>query len=364
MPDRSIISDAADGPDPPSANVSEPTMSAAATEVVAVAATRPPLVRLAERAGGLWTLGVLAGLVIVFGLVAPGFYSQANWLATSQYAVEFMLLALGQTFVIITGGIDLSDGAMLGLSSMAASVLMFHFMGTGNGSTPLVIAGSATAVVVGALVGLTNGLIITKVKVTPFIVTLGMLGIATGATYLLNGGMEVTSLPPQVAALGNTLIGGWIAVPVAITAGLAVVSWLVLSRTQFGLRTYAIGSNPLAARRAGINVDRHLIRVYLISGSLSGVAGLMVMARFASASPLAGANDELNAIAAAVIGGASLFGGRGTILGTVVGTFIISILVTGLILAHVETFWQQVAVGVILIAAVAADQVRMRLQSL
>ena len=324
-------------------------------------ASKRRLVRVVERAGGLWTLAVLAGLILIFGFVAPGFYSQANWLATSEYAVEFMLLALGETFVIITGGIDLSVGAMLGLSSMAAAVVMAHFMGNGAGSVPLAIAGGVTAVLVGGLVGVLNGFLITKLRVTPFVVTLGTLGMATGATYLLNNGGEVVNLPPQIADLGNSVIAGWLSVPVVITAALCVVCWLALSRKRFGLRTYAIGSNPLAARRAGINVDRHLINVYLISGLLAGVAGLMVMARFASASPVYGATDNLTAIAAVVIGGASLFGGRGTVLGTIVGTFIVSILVTGLILAHVEPFWQEVAVGMILIAAVAADQVRVRL---
>jgi ribose transport system permease protein len=318
--------------------------------------------RLAERVGGMWTVGVLILLILIFGFVAPEFYSQANWLATSEYAVEFMLLALAETFVIITGGIDLSVGAMLGLSSMSSAVLMSDLMGSGNGSIPIVIGGIVLALIVGAAVGLLNGLLITKLRVAPFIVTLGTLGMATGATYLLNNGEEVATVPSQVADIGNTVIGGWVAVPVLITAVLCLACWLVLSRTRFGLRTYAIGSNPVAAQRAGINVNRHLVVVYVIAGFLSGVAGLMVMSRFASASPLAGANDNLSAIAAVVIGGASLFGGRGTVLGSIVGTFVISILVTGLILAHVQTFWQQVAVGAILIAAVTADQIRMRLQ--
>ncbi|MGH9066210.1 MAG: ABC transporter permease [Acidimicrobiales bacterium] len=316
----------------------------------------------AERIGGIWTLGVLIALVLGFGFVAPNFYSRDNWLATSQYAVEFMLLALGQTFVIITAGIDLADGAMLGISSMVAALLMSDLLGGHSGSPLITAAGFAAGLATGTVVGVVNGLIITKMKLTPFIATLGTLGMATGATFLLNGGAEVSNLPSQVAAIGNTVLVGWLPIPVLVAAFFCLVTWLLLSRTRFGLRTYAIGSNETAARRAGINVDRHLVWVYVISGFLSGVAGLLVMSRFSVGNPLAGANDELDAIAAVVIGGASLFGGRGTIAGTIIGTFVISVLVTGLVLAHVQPFWQQVAVGAVLIGAVWADQIRGRLR--
>jgi ribose transport system permease protein len=146
-----------------------------------------------------------------------------------------------------------------------------------------------------------------------------------------------------------------------IAAVVCIVMGLVLHRTRFGLRTYAVGSNNVGARRAGINVNAHLVGVYTISGFLGGLAGMMVMANFAVATPVAGTNDELNAIAAVVIGGASLFGGRGHMLGTVVGTFIIALLVTGLVLVGVSGSWQQVATGIIIVAAVAVDQVRLRL---
>jgi ribose transport system permease protein len=139
---------------------------------------------------------------------------------------------------------------------------------------------------------------------------------------------------------------------------IAIIFGFVLARTRFGLRTYAIGSNEIAARRAGIRVDRHLIMVYALSGFLAGIAGLLVTANFSSASPIAGANDELYAIASVVIGGASIFGGRGTIFGTVIGTAILSVLTTGLVLTNVAPFWQQVAIGVVVIAAVAVDRVR------
>lgn len=316
----------------------------------------------AERIGGLWTLGVLIALIVAFGFVAHNFYSQANWLATSEYAVEYLMLALGETFVIVTAGIDLSVGATLGFSGMAGALLMADLLGSSSGSLPTTVVGIVVILAAGTVVGLVNGLLITKLHLTPFIVTLGILGMATGAIYLLNNGVEVSTVPSQFGKIGTTVIAGWLPVPVLVTAGFCVLTWLLLARTRFGLRTYAIGSNEAAARRAGIDVDRHLLKVYALTGFLAGVAGLLVTARFTAASVTAGLNDELDAIAAVVIGGASLFGGRGSILGTIIGTFVISVLVTGLILANVQSFWQQVAVGAVLIGAVWADQLRGRLR--
>jgi len=316
----------------------------------------------AERIGGAWTLGVLVALIIAFGIVNSHFFSRANWLATSEYAVEYLMLALGQTFVIITAGIDLSVGAMLGFSGMAGALLMADLLGGRSASVGITVLGIVAILVAGSAIGLINGLLVTKLKLTPFIVTLGTLGMATGAIYLLNNGAEVSTVPSQFAVIGTTVIAGWLPVPVLIAACFCVITWLLLSRTRFGLRTYAIGSNEAAARRAGINVDRHLIYVYTLTGFLAGVAGLLVTARFTAASVTAGLNDELDAIAAVVIGGASLFGGRGTIQGTIIGTLVISVLVTGLVIANVQSFWQQVAVGAVLIAAVWADQLRIRLR--
>lgn len=316
--------------------------------------------RFMERIGPLWTLGVLVILVVSFGAAAPELYTKAAWLSTSNYAVEYLILAIGQTFVIVTSGIDLADGATLGFSAMAGSLLMEHLLAghTSGGLTTLI--GIVVILAAGAGIGLANGLIITRVKLPPFIVTLGTLTAITGATDLLNNGTEITNLPPFVSeTLGTTsYLSGWLPLPVLITAALAVAFGLLLARTRFGLRTYAIGSNEIATRRAGINVDRHLIWVYVISGLLAGVAGLMVTANFSAASPIAGANDELYAIASVVIGGASIFGGRGTIFGTVIGTAIIAVLTTGLVLANVQPFWQQVAIGAVVIGAVAVDRVR------
>ena len=244
---------------------------------------------------------------------------------------------------------------------MAGAMVMRALIGAAL-PTPMVLsAGIVAALVTGTAIGWLNGQAITRLKLTPFVVTLGMLSMATGGLYLLNDGSNLDTIPPVIGTLGALALWGWLPVTVLVAVLFCLLTALLLAQTRFGLRTYAIGSNPLGAMRAGIDVRGHLVKVYMLSGFLSSVAGLMVMARFASASVQAGANDELDAITAVVIGGASLFGGRGTIMGTVIGSFVITVMVTGLILVGVQPFWQQVAVGAILIFAVAMDQLRDRL---
>jgi len=333
----------------------------AETEAEAELESAPIFQRFMERIGALWTLGVLGALVVAFGIAAPTLYTKAAWLATSSFAVEYLILAIGQTYVIVTAGIDLADGATLGFSAMAGSLIMANMLGAHSSGGLAAFAGVLVMLATGTGIGLVNGIIITRGKLPPFIVTLGTLTAVAGATDLLNNGTEITNIPGFVTSLGTaSVFSGWLPVPVLIALALAVIFGLMLTRTRFGLRTYAIGSNEIAARRAGIHVDSHLVRVYMISGFLAGVAGLLVTANFSAASPIAGANDELYAIAAVVIGGASIFGGRGTMFGTVIGTGIIAVLTTGLVLANVQPFWQQVAIGAVVIGAVAVDRVRTR----
>jgi ribose transport system permease protein len=321
----------------------------------------PAFQRFMERIGAFWTLGVLILLIVIFGIAAPSLYTKAAWLSTSSYAVEYLILAVGQTFVIVTAGIDLSDGATLGFAGMAGALLMEHMLNSHSSSTLTSVAGIAAMLASGIVIGVGNGLLITRIKLPPFIVTLGTLTAVTGFTNLLNNGTEITTLPSFISNLGTaSIFSGWLPIPVLVALVVAVVFGLILARTRFGLRTYAIGSNDLGARRAGVRVDRHLVMVYAISGFLAGLAGLLVTANFSAATPIAGANDELYAIAAVVIGGASIFGGRGTIFGTVIGTAILSVLTTGLVLTNVAPFWQQVAIGFVVIAAVAIDRVRTR----
>lgn len=306
-------------------------------------------------------MGMFIVVVVVFAIIAPHFLSKDYWLATSEYIVEYLLLALGQTFVLAAAGIDISDGAILGFSGMVGADVMSHLTGGGSGGAVTIIVGLVVCLLTGAIIGCLNGFVITKFHVHAFIVTLGTLTILTGAVDLVSDGNEISNLPNGITTIGNYLVLGWFSVPVVVTAGACIACMVILNRLRFGARTAAIGSNKLSATRSGINVDRHLIMVYGFSGLLAGLAGFVVTAHFSSASPLAGTNDELYAIAGVVIGGASLSGGRGTILGTIVGTGLISVLTTALILLNIEPFWEEVIIGFILILAVSADQARIRL---
>ena len=308
-----------------------------------------------DRARGFWILGVLIAMIVIFGVLAPGFLSLQNWVSTSVYATETLLLGIGETYVIATGGIDLSVGSTLGLSAITSSLVMAALANYGGFS---VMLGVLVALMTGALVGFVNGIVITKLRITPFIATLGMLGIASGVGFLLSGGNDITNIPPSLSAFGSYVFGHFLGMPVLVTAVVAVVSGIWLAKTRFGRRTYAIGSNREAARVSGIPIDRHLIKIYTLTGVFAGIAGLLNVARFAIGSPTAGQNDELNAIAAVVIGGASLFGGEGTIFGTTIGAIIVSMLVTALVILNVQSYWQIVATGAIIIIAVYVDQLQ------
>ncbi len=313
------------------------------------------------RARDFWIGGVLIVLILLFGLISPNFLTRPSWLNTSNTAVEVLLLAVGETFVICTGGIDLSVGAILGFSGMAGGWVMQTYFPNAVGAAPGVLAvGFLATIAVGALFGLVNGVLIAKMDIPPFVVTLGTLGIATGLGDLLNNGQEISNIPTSVAKIGNFNIFNWIPMPVFIAALLTIVAAIILHRTRFGAHTLAIGDSKEAVIRAGINDRRHLIKVYVLSGVLAGVAAVLVISRIGAASPLSGSTDNLSAIAAVVIGGTSLFGGRGSIVGSVIGTAIIAVLLTGLIVINVPPFWQMVAVGAVLILAVYIDQLRNR----
>jgi ribose transport system permease protein len=308
--------------------------------------------------GDFWILGVLLFLVLIFTLINPVFFSLANWVNTSTFMTDTLILALAETIVILTAGIDLSVGANMGLSSIVFALILQYGLESGMSlwvSLPLGIAGGLAT---GVTVGLVNGFIITRWKITPFIATLGMLGVCTGLTFIVSQGTSVTNLPEEIGTIGNQVYFDVIGFSVLVTMITVAVMYLLLTKTRFGRHTYAIGSNIEAAKRAGINVNRHLTKVYALSGFLSALAGIIIVMRFVNGSPLTGSHTELNAIAAVVIGGTSLFGGRGTIWGTVVGAGIIAIMLTGLVLAHVQVYWQIVSVGAIIILAVYMDQLR------
>ena len=331
------------------------------------AASAPPLHRALWHRGraavrDLWIGGVLLALIVAFSVDSPYFLTRANWLNTSSTGTEVLLLAVGETFVICAGGIDLSVGAVLGFAGTAGAWVMSQLTaGQPAGAEVGVVAlGFAAAVAAGLAFGLVNGLLVAWAGIPPFVVTLGTLGIATGFGFLLNNGQEISAIPGSVTTFGNDNLGGWVPVPVRITAVITIWCGLLLAKTRFGAYTLSIGDSREAVVRAGINDRRYLLEIYTLSGVLAGVAAVLVMARLGAGSPDSGATDNLNAIAAVVIGGASLFGGRGTVIGSVIGTGIIAVLLTGLVLVNVPPFWQEVAVGVVLIAAVYIDQLRNR----
>jgi ribose transport system permease protein len=294
----------------------------------------------------------LLGLVLLsvtLSILTPHFLTTDNLLSIALQTAIIAILALGQVYVIISGGIDLSVGSILALSGVISAQLLV----SGWPTALAIVAG----VLAGALLGFINGLVITKGKLPPFIVTLGMMGVARGLSLVLTDGLPVSGLPETFTKLGNERIF-YIPIPVIFLIVVTIKSAFILSRTIFGRYVYSIGSNEEAAQLSGINVNFHKLMIYVVCGLLSGLAGVLLTARLVSAQPTAGTGYELDAIAAVVIGGASLMGGVGTVGGTIIGAFIMGVLRNGLNLLNVTPFWQQIAIGVVIVLAVYLDQMR------
>jgi ribose transport system permease protein len=307
-----------------------------------------------------WTFLILLGIVAAFALLRfEQFATVFNFRNIAADASGLLIIAVGMTFVIITAGIDLSVGSVLVFSGVIAAKVMLGLGGQGWGA---ILVGLAAGLAAGLAWGVVNGVLVTKARVPPLIVTLGTLGMALGSALLITGGIDVRGVPLELTTTIG--IGQLAGVPyvVIIAAVVTAIGAITLGMTRFGRYTYAIGSNAEAARRAGINVDRHLIKVYGLSGFLAGMAGMVSLARFATTTIGAHSTDPLAAIAAVVLGGTSLFGGIGTVLGTLVGVFIPAVLQNGFVILGVQPFWQQVAVGAILIVAVYIDQLKRRAQ--
>ena len=281
-----------------------------------------------------------------------------NLQSIAVFAVAPLLLATGQTFVIISGGIDLSLGFIMGLAAVVAAHVINTFT-PGLGMPMAVLLGLLIAVLVAAVPGTINGLLVSRLKVPPFIGTLGMFGVARGVAFLLAGGTTVPVSNSLFATIGN---GRFMNVPyiVIITAVFVLVMHYLLSQTRFGQHNYAIGANVQAARRAGIDIKAHLLRLYILSACCAGLAGVLYSARFNAGAAQAGEPLQLDCVAAVVIGGASLFGGSGTIIGTVAGAFVIAVIQYGLVFVNVEPFWQFISVGVVIIISVLIDQAQRR----
>jgi erythritol transport system permease protein len=320
----------------------------------------------------LRTFIALFAVLIFFAFAAPNFLHTANLVLMSKHVALNAFLAIGMTFVIITGGIDLSVGSIVGLCGMVAGGLILHGVDLRNGYTlffnvPEIIV---IILVLGILVGLVNGLLVTWLNVAPFIATLGTLYVARGAALLISDGATFPNLEgsPALGTTGYAFLGsGYVFdphLPVAVCLLIVVaLGAAYLARwTPIGRHIFAVGGNERAAALSGVRVNRVKLFVYMFSGFCAAIVGLIISSELLAAHPATGQSFELNAIAAAVLGGTSMSGGRGTIGGTIIGAFVIGILSDGLVMMGVSEFWQMVIKGVVIIAAVVVDQAQRKLQ--
>ena len=318
--------------------------------------------------GGGWIFLLLIALLVAFTVLRPGQFASAfNTSTLALDAATLLVLAVGQTFVIITAGIDLSVGAVLVFASVVSAKVMLALSGaqgstygTTDGGWPVIAIGAVVAVLAGMVWGAVNGVLIAIARIPPLIVTLGTMGMALGSAQLLTGGLDVRAVPGKlVAYVGTGKIAG-IPTLVVIAVLVTAVAGICLHLTRMGERTFAVGSHREAARRAGIPVRSQLLRVYLFSGALAGVAAIMAVARFGTTTIGGHTADNLATISAVVLGGTSLFGGIGTIVGTVVGVLIPVVLLNGFVILGIPPFWQTIAMGAVLILAVFVDQLKRR----
>src|SRR2546425_10764714 len=359
-----------------------------ASKIIAGYARDPAKVlgKPAEILSKFWAWIFLLVLVIFFSIAGPGFFDIFNFQSIGADMSIALIMALGQTFVIISGGIDLSTGFVMGMASVAAALVMSGM----GGSAPLpvvVLAGAAAGLGIGLIPGLVNGLIIARLRVPSFIVTLGMYGIARGAGFILSGGQPVSIQTNGIGQIGNgyllyylpdgrfsffhlpsnlqgvrpSLIVQLLPFPLIFLVVVVLICAWLLSQTRFGRHTYAVGGSEEASRRAGIPVARHTILIYVLSAFLAALAGVVYALRFSNGAADVGDPLLLTSIAAVIIGGASLLGGEGTIIGTVIGALIIAIIQNGLIFLGINPFLQFIAVGAVIILAVLVDQTKKQL---
>lgn len=318
----------------------------------------------------LRTFIALFAVIVFFSIFAPNFLSAANIILMSKHVALNAFLAMGMTFVIITGGIDLSVGSIVGLCGMVAGGLILHGIDLQFGYTIYfnVVEVCLITLAVGIVIGAVNGLLITKLNVAPFIATLGTLYVARGFALLSSDGQTFPNLvgKPELATTGFSFLGSgrvfglpvsiWILIVVALGAA------YLAKYTPIGRQIFAVGGNERAARMSGIRVNRVKMFVYMFSGFCAAIVGIVISSELMASHPATGNSFELNAIAAAVLGGTSMSGGRGTIGGTIIGAFVIGILSDGLVMMGVSSFWQMVIKGIVIIVAVVIDQAQRRLQ--
>ncbi len=313
-------------------------------------------------------LGSLFVLVLVFSVTSSAFFTINNGMTIALQVTSIALLGIGATCVIITGGIDLSVGSVLALAGVVAALAVKEW------SMPVPI-GMLLGIITGGLCGWINGFLVTRMKLPPFIATLGMMLIARGVALQITGARAVSGLGDSFGVLGNgslfrivnigddgfpTVVFPGIPYPVILMVIIAIAVSLMLNRSVLGRHIYAVGSNADAARLSGVSVNRVVNFAYVLSGTLAGLTGCVLMSRLVTAQPNEGVMYELDAIASAVIGGTSLMGGVGTISGTAIGAFVIGILRNGLNMNGVSAFTQQIIIGLVILGTVWIDQLRNR----
>ena len=311
-------------------------------------------------------------VTIVFSIIVPNFLEAANIQIMAKHVALNAILGVGMTFVILTGGIDLSVGSLVGLTAMIAGLLINEGLRLpmfGVIAYPHTWLICVIALIVGTLMGSITGFIITRFNVAPFIATLGMLYVARGFAMLLNNGYTFPNLVgrPELGNTGFPLLGAGEFLGINYSIWIMIVYMLVAlfvsKRTPFGRHVFAIGGNERAAELSGVKVNRTKMLVYMISGFCAATVGLIIASQLVAAHPATGTDFELNAIAAVVLGGTSLSGGRGGIGGTLIGAFVIGILSDGLVMLGVSSFWQMVIKGLVIVVAVIIDQMQARMQA-
>lgn len=290
-------------------------------------------------------------LFVALWIASPNFLTATNLSSVVRQTAVINIMALGMTIIIITGGIDLSVGSILGLAGLLGTMAME--------AGASIVAGIGIGLIAGVVCGFLNGFMITQLKIAPFIVTLGTLGIYRGAALIISNGLPVHNVPPAFSFLGEgTILGIPFVLWLLVICGVAV--HVILEHTRLGRYAFSIGSSPAAAVYAGIPVTFHTTAVYAIGGLLTGLGGMIEASRLMTGQPTAGTGYELQAIAAVVIGGGSLRGGEGSVVGTLVGAFIMGLLSNGSDLLGISNYVQQVVIGAVIILAVAADELRKR----
>lgn len=291
---------------------------------------------------------VVVIMVVFLSLATDTFFTASNLAVVSRVIALNTIIAIGMTLVILIGGIDLSVGSVVAITSVMIGLTMVR------ASMPIWLS-ILFGIMTGMLIGFVNGMLIVRTKVPPFIITLGMMGLARGAALVITKGSSISGFPDAYLPLGQGFIFTYIPIPVVVAAVIAIIAHIVLSRTTFGRRIYLLGSNEEATLLSGINVSRMKVIVFTICSSLAAVEAIVETSRMSTGQPASGSGYELTAIGAVIIGGASMSGGEGTILGTILGAILLGLITNGLILMGISAYWQQVFSGTIIILAVALD---------